>query len=201
MICLDGNIGAGKSLVIDGLRKKGIEAMSEPVDKWTLLPHFYKNHFKYGFALQAQILCSYSAVTEETIIERGAFSAYGVFAKMLHKDGFISEYQLCQLAMLYQSLPLEKPATIIYLDVDDELCLKRIRERGRSCESAIDIEYIKKIRETYESFLNEAEKESIKVIKVNATQFEGNPDQLVELLSEIITLTKLDQANSLAQET
>ena len=142
MISVEGNIGVGKSSVLEILQKRGYTTRQEQVHLWSLLPLFYKEKKKYAFAFQLQVLTSYMGAHAD-FIERSALSALFVFAKMLEEDEFITSEDFKILDKICRGLP--QPKSHVYLRLDAELCLERIRQRGRKGEEEITIDYLKKI--------------------------------------------------------
>ena len=57
IICIDGLIGAGKSTILEKLKKKGYYVFKENLDEWGyFLDLFYKNKPRWAFTLQIAIL-------------------------------------------------------------------------------------------------------------------------------------------------
>lgn len=195
-ITIEGNIGTGKSSVLQMMEKISesrcefdfhYEIRPEPVEAWTLLPYYYENKEKYAFALQAQIVTSYSASNntladlensdtfsnkkEHVIVkERSASSAVEVFSAMLFDQGLLTETNLSCLRNLFMELPIEKEQEklIVYLDLDPEICLERIRKRNRPFEQSIDLEYLREVQKYYERYVAECEKIGIPVIRISS---------------------------------
>lgn len=191
-ICIDGNIGCGKSMVNEILKKRGRNTVNEPVETWTLLPLFYENPKLYSFALQNQIITSYCAIAQYPnktfIVERGALCAYCVFSKMLCNKNLMTPFELTALSMIYENLPLDHPDLIIYLDLPANKCLERIQKRNRTCESSVDLQYLESVENFYQQFLIDAETDKIKVVKINVEQYESDPESLANEIEKIIDL-------------
>ena len=149
MIALEGLIGAGKSEVLRELARRGFSVKLENTDSWTLLNQFYAST-AYAFALQVQILASYAHVdyTRVAISERSPDSALGIFAASLP----MSAEQRKALETLETLLPLQRPTRFVYIDVPVDVCLRRIKQRGRQCEANIDISYLQALRTAHVSF-------------------------------------------------
>ena len=74
LISVEGNIGAGKSTLIEFLKKRGFIVKPEPVIDWTIastngttinvLEEYYKNPKKYCFCLQTCLLYTSDAADE-----------------------------------------------------------------------------------------------------------------------------------------
>lgn len=180
MICIEGNIGAGKSALLAALKARGYTTRAEPVEAWTLLERYYTDPARFGFALQAQVIASYGAASAETFSERSARASVQVFAKMLHDDGKLSALQLGILCALVQEMPIERPDTILYLELPPERCLQRIAGRGRAGEGAIDAGYLARVEACYEAFLAECQEEGTRIVRLPCG--DCTIDELAELV-------------------
>lgn len=150
MYSLEGLIGSGKSEVLKELETRGFSVKLESVDAWTLLGQFYEDADKNAFALQVQILSSYAHKDYEKsqIIERSPSTALGIFAASLNMS--VTERVLLQY--LARILPLPSAPKFIYLDAPVDVCLRRIKSRGRSAESKMTIEYLVSLKAAHEEF-------------------------------------------------
>jgi deoxyadenosine/deoxycytidine kinase len=175
-ICIEGNIGAGKSELLKELMNAHHQQIRvEPVEAWSLLPKFYKDPNAYAFALQAQVLSSYAEkkslqnVPEQTLlfIERNERSSMEVFSKLLLDKNIMSQHQFSILCALYLELPKVVPDVIVYLDVPPSVCLERIKSRGREFEINIDLVYLETLEKHYNTYLKSCEDDGIKVFKLS----------------------------------
>jgi deoxyadenosine/deoxycytidine kinase len=166
IISIEGNIGAGKSTIIDKLGKqlagnKEIILLKEPVDVWesiretstgeNILQKFYSDPHKYAFSFQVMAYVTRLSLIRNTIrnnpdckviiCERSLDADRNIFAKMLFDDGQIEDihYQI---------------DGIVYINADAEVCHRRIAKRSRDGESGIPIEYLKKCKLYYDNWLS-----------------------------------------------
>lgn len=73
-----------------------------------------------------------------------------VFAAMAHLKKYITAQEYVLLDSLYEKIRW-KPDFRIYLDADVFTCMRRIRQRGRSCEQNITTDYLLAIQNCYKS--------------------------------------------------
>ena len=168
---IDGNIGSGKSTLIDMLREKYV-IIDEPVKIWKnfkdndgedILTKFYNDQSRWGFTFQMMAYISRLSEIKKMlkkhpnaimITERSAYSDFHVFAKMLYSSEKITdiEYQIyCQwFDEFMQDIPI---AGYIYLTTSPEICLERIKKRGRKGEENIPIEYLHLCHSYHENWL------------------------------------------------
>lgn len=175
-VCIEGNIGAGKSELLKELlntHKQNIRV--EPVEAWSLLPRYYEDPSTYAFALQAQVLSSYAETlpkqdisTAPLFIERNERSSMEVFSKLLLDKGTMTEHQFSILCALYLEMPKVVPNVIIYLDLQPSKCLERIQRRGREFESGIDLQYLEELDRHYNTYLNSCKDDGIQVYRLSS---------------------------------
>lgn len=144
-VCIEGNIGAGKSTFIIRLVTKGeILTLREPLDHWrdvnnvNLLDLAYRDPSNWAFEFQSYVFAtmmkSHLHPGRTKIMERSIESAYHVFQRAYQKSNGINPTQAKFLnewyALLMTHLPV-KVDLIIYLRVSPEKALERMRKRNR----------------------------------------------------------------------
>ena len=166
LISIDGNIGSGKSTLMEALKhkfkdNKNVVFLREPVDEWaqikdennvTILEKFYANQKAYSFSFQMMAYISRLALLKEAvknnptaifISERSLFTDREVFAKMLYKSGFIEEVNYKIYLRWFDSFSSEFPLNkVIYVKADPQVCFDRIKKRSRTGESNIPLTYL-----------------------------------------------------------
>lgn len=166
LISIDGNIGSGKSTLMEALKNKfkdnkNVVFLREPVDEWaqikdennvTILEKFYANQKDYSFSFQMMAYISRLSLLKDAvknnpcaifISERSLFTDREVFAKMLYKSGFIEEVNYKIYLKWFDSFSSEFPLhKVIYVKADPEVCFDRIKKRSRTGESNIPLTYL-----------------------------------------------------------
>lgn len=183
IISIEGNIGVGKSTILEHLRVqfelRGIKAvfMPEPVDIWntvrdengqTILSKYYENPAAYAFSFQMMAYTTRLSLLRKTIeqnpecdiivCERSLEADRNIFAKMLLDDRMIEHvnYQVYQL--LYDDTAHKYGVdAIIYMRANPEKCLERIQKRQRNGESSIPLEYLVKCDAYYQNWIGNSE--------------------------------------------
>lgn len=156
-ICIEGNIGAGKSAVLTSLSEK-FNVIQEPVDQWSeWLMEFYRDKKRWAFGLQMQVLLSFAQMEQNThaIIERSILTGRHVFTQMLYNQGYISEKEWLVYRQYYDLVEW-MPDVIVYIKTDPTECAARIQQRARPGEDAIDLAYLKKIDFYYNNLIKYA---------------------------------------------
>lgn len=178
IISIEGNIGSGKSTILDKLEKEiglgsQVAFLREPVDIWekikdgktgeNILQKFYADQEKYAFPFQvmayASRLSMIRSVFENSgvnviVCERSLDADKHIFAKMLYDEGKIDDvcYQIYN--HFYQEYAADfKLDGVVYIDADAEVCFDRIGKRARTGESGIAIEYLQKCKSYHHEWL------------------------------------------------
>ena len=167
LISLEGNIGAGKSTLIEHLenvlqKEAGWIFLKEPVHIWdtivdengkTVLANFYEDPKKYAFAFQVMAFTTryqeLKRIVRENpnckgiICERSLEADKHIFAKMLHKDGLMDQLMYNIYDRYFQEYEGNfKLDGIIHIDAFPETCFERVKQRSRNGESTITLEYL-----------------------------------------------------------
>jgi deoxyadenosine/deoxycytidine kinase len=197
LISIDGNIGSGKSTLMEALKHKfkdndNIVFLREPVDEWaqikdennvTILEKFYANQKDYSFSFQMMAYISRLALLKEAvknnptaifISERSLFTDREVFAKMLYKSGFIEEVNYKIYLKWFDSFSSEFPLNkVIYVKADPQVCFDRIKKRSRTGESNIPLSYLENCHIHHNDMLD---KEKTNCICEDQFVLDGNID-------------------------
>ena len=164
VLSIEGNIGAGKSTVLDCLREicQGATVVQEPVLEWQelqtdekrgLLESFYADQKTYAFQLQMfALLTRFQAIHECTqfndivVAERSILSDSCVFAHTLQKNGCLttSESAILQRWSGYFASLLPE-SILIYIKTPVDVCMDRIKQRAREGEENITVAYLSQL--------------------------------------------------------
>lgn len=157
---IDGSIGSGKSTVISKIQNRlGMNVAQEPVEEWTdWLENYYTDKKRWGFSFQMKVILGQAIIlsklekNEFIAMERSPQTVYHVFASILKDESVISdlEFDLIDEFIKFNT----KKVNTIYLRCPPEVCLDRIKKRGRESEQNIDIDYLNKLHCKYENMPN-----------------------------------------------
>ena len=166
LISIEGNIGSGKSTIINKLSQyykhnNNVFCLCENIHLWDIISEednfiekFYSNKKKYAFLFQTTVLKAMKTQIAEIydknehaiiIMERSILSSSKVFCKMMYDDKYITDDEKDEYLELLNDLNDFKPDYMIYLNVSCETALKNIKNRARKGEENITIEYLNKI--------------------------------------------------------
>ncbi len=169
---IEGNIGSGKSTLLQYLQKLDqVEVIPEPVDVWinikdsegkNLLDHFYSDMERYSYMFQAMVFktrIQSTDVPQEKNIrfsERSIWTDRYVFGKLCIENNKMNSIEKECYQYWFDWLENKfkpKPDGIIYVRCSPEKCMERIHKRGRSEENNISLDYLKKLHNSHEEWL------------------------------------------------
>jgi deoxyadenosine/deoxycytidine kinase len=182
IISIEGNIGSGKTTILENLEKSlehdpSILFLREPLDVWesvkdsktgeNILQKFYANPEKYAFAFQVMAYATRLSMVRDAIkigdgqyraivLERSLAADKRIFAKMLYDDGKIDDvcYQIYQKFYKEFSDEVELDG-IVYIDADAEICKQRVEKRSRQGEDGIALEYLQKCKKYHDEWMSD----------------------------------------------
>jgi deoxyadenosine/deoxycytidine kinase len=191
-VAISGLIGAGKSTLAAALgAHMGLPVFNEPVETNPYLALFYGDMKQFAFPLQIYLLDA-RFKQQQQIVWRGAGgvqdrSIYedSVFATMQVKDGLMSALDFATYCALFSTMSklMPRPTLLVYLDVSPDVALERIRERGRTFEAGITLEYLTRLRDEYECFLKEIAR-TVTVLRIKYDKYRS-----VEEIAAAIVVT------------
>lgn len=158
-IIIDGNIGSGKSQLMENLGRSfpNLLVTPEPISDWTSatnnqLKNLYDNPWQHTFAFQQEVLRHYRTLKEVNIQERSAISSYYVFGAYARSKGYVTseEFDILRKQLHLTLQETKKPTAIFYLRAGVDTLLRRIKLRGRPEEAAITQEYLGGINYYYD---------------------------------------------------
>lgn len=170
-ICVEGNIGSGKSTIANALaRKLKADYLSEAFENNSFLPLFYSDpeaysfHLEYSFFLsRSQQLLTYFNAPGKTLVTDFNIHKSLWFAKInLPKKEYL--FFKRKVKPLIDNIP--KPNLTIYLNSNLKNLKQNIRKRGRSYEKNISDSYLEAIAAEYDKSLQKWSQEEKFIIPI-----------------------------------
>ncbi|MCD6180205.1 MAG: deoxynucleoside kinase [Bacteroidales bacterium] len=194
-IAIAGNIGSGKTTLTGLLAKQmGWKALYESVDDNPYLDSFYEDMKRWSFNLQVYFLNSrFRQVVDirksnKTIIQdRTIYEDAYIFAPNLHSMNLMTSRDFDNYLSLFELMSsfIEPPDLLIYLRASVPTLVNQIQKRGRDYEETIRIDYLKKLNERYEEWINSYTIGKLLVVDVDNTDFTDNPEDLGNVIEKI----------------
>ncbi|MEZ5082487.1 MAG: deoxynucleoside kinase [Bacteroidales bacterium] len=192
-VAIEGNIGSGKTTLAKMMaRDFNANLVLERFKDNSFLPKFYKDPEKYAFPLEMSFLADRyqqlkSAGSSPDLFKTFTIADYFIdksliFAKNnLQKDEYLLYSRLFEI--INSSLP--KPELIVYLYNSTNRVLENIKQRGRSYEQKIKLEYLEKIQEGYFNYFKHYTKSRILVVDTRNIDFVENKKDYENLITAI----------------
>ena len=194
-IAVTGNIGAGKTTLTTMLAKHyGWNAQFEDVDHNPYLDDFYQDMSKWSFALQMYFLGSRFRQVKEIresgkniIQDRTIYEDAYIFAENLNEMNLLSERDYQNYSSLFELMKgfVSAPDLLIYLKADISTLTKQIAKRGREYESGISIDYLMRLNNKYEAWINSYKEGKLLIIDVNDLDFVERKEDFGYILDRI----------------
>jgi len=194
-IAIVGNIGAGKTTLTQLLANHlKWEPQYEAVDDNPYLEDFYSDMKRWSFNLQIYFLNSRfrhivqlqqkgtNIIQDRTIYE----DAY-IFAENLYDMGLMSERDFRNYSNIFESIVsyIKAPDLLIYLKASVPTLVDNIQLRGREYESGIRLDYLSKLNEKYEKWINQYEGGKLLVLDKDKLDFANKPEDLGYVIERV----------------
>jgi len=165
-VSIAGNIGVGKSMITTMVGEVfGWRMFFEPVINNPYLDDYYKDMARWSFHLQVYFLSQRFEV-QKTILDRPGsavqdrtiYEDVEIFAPTLHRRGCMDDRDYENYREIFRNMAsfLQPPDLIVYLACRPETALARIRERARSCESDIPLDFLQDLHAAYGDWIERA---------------------------------------------
>lgn len=194
-IAVAGNIGAGKTTLTELLAKhyKWIPHF-EDVEHNPYLNDFYEDMPRWSFQLQIYFLNSrlnqlveIRQGTETVIQDRTIYEDAYIFAPNLHEMGLMSKRDYDNYAGFFQTLKtmVQPPDLLIYLQASVPTLVGQIQARGREYEENIRLDYLKRLNEYYNRWIDSYKEGPLLVINVDSNRFNQSDEDLGKIIGKI----------------
>jgi deoxyadenosine/deoxycytidine kinase len=179
-VVIEGNIGAGKTSVVDLLAKTlDARVLLETFENNPFLPEFYKDRNKNAFPLEMFFLAErYRQMNALRPEQQDIFNQLIISDYFISKSAIFSGFNLQRnewdlfirfFEIVEKSLPL--PELLIYLHRDTDYLLRHIRQRGRGYEQHIEAAYLESVSQGYQKFFKAEKRFPVVVLDCGETDF------------------------------
>jgi deoxyadenosine/deoxycytidine kinase len=194
-IAVAGNIGSGKTTLTRLLSKHfGWDAHFEDVDDNPYLNDFYNDMQRWSFNLQIYFLntrfnqiLSFRRSGKTLVQDRTIYEDAFIFAPNLHAMGLMSTRDFENYFTLFNMLSslIQPPDLVIYLRASVPTLVKQIQKRGRKYEDNIRLDYLKRLNERYEAWIESYKLGKMLIVDVDNYNFIDKPEDMSVVIDKV----------------
>jgi deoxyadenosine/deoxycytidine kinase len=194
-IAVAGNIGSGKTTLTSLLSKHfGWDAHFEDVDDNPYLNDFYNDMQRWSFNLQIYFLntrfnqiLSFRRSGKTLVQDRTIYEDAYIFAPNLHAMGLMSTRDFENYFTLFNMLGslVQPPDLVIYLRATVPTLVKQIQKRGRKYEDNIRLDYLRRLNERYEAWIESYKLGKMLIVDVDSYNFIDKQEDLSVVIDKV----------------
>jgi len=194
-IAIAGNIGSGKTTLTSLLSKHfGWEAHFEDVDDNPYLNDFYNDMQRWSFNLQIYFLntrfnqiLSFRRSGKTLVQDRTIYEDAYIFAPNLHAMGLMSTRDFENYFTLFNMLGslIQPPDLVVYLRASVPTLVRQIQKRGRKYEDNIRLDYLKRLNERYEAWIETYKLSKMLIVDVDSYNFIDKPEDMSVVIDKV----------------
>lgn len=195
-ICIEGNIGAGKTTLAKSLAKQmNAKLVLEEFEENDFLKKFYENPKRYAFPVEMSFLAErYRQLQDvltasEDMFQNDIIADYSMFKSMLFAKNNLEAHEYNLYMEFYNLVEsrIKIPDLIVFLERPMDSIISNIKKRGRSYEMNIERDYLEKIKEKY--YMLFKQNSNTKLLMLNADEYdfidnEGDINDVVGKINE-----------------
>ena len=194
-IAVAGNIGSGKTTLTTMLAKHyKWEPHFEDVEHNPYLVDFYEDMHRWSFNLQIYFLnnrikhlIDIRGGQDTVIQDRTIYEDAYIFAPNLFDMGLMTKRDYENYTSFFYNLKtlIKPPDLLIYLKASIPTLVDQIQKRGREYEENIRLDYLKRLNENYNKWIDKYEDGPLLVIDVNTCNFAEKEEDLADVVRRI----------------
>ena len=193
-VAIAGNIGSGKTTLTTKLSKHyNWEAHYEEVKNNPYLNDFYKDMQRWSFNLQVYFLNSrFRQIInirnsgKNYIQDRTIYEDAFIFAPNLHAMGLMSSRDYENYIEIFNLMDgfIKSPDLLVYLRASVPILVEQIQKRGRDYENSIRLDYLTRLNERYEAWIEQYNKGNVLIIDIDDINFAENEQDLNDIIKK-----------------
>jgi deoxyadenosine/deoxycytidine kinase len=180
-IAIGGNIGSGKTTLTQLLsRHYNWMPHYEDVNENPYLQDFYDDMQRWSFNLQIYFINTrFRQIidirkSDRTVIQdRTIYEDANIFAPNLHAMKLMSTRDFENYYQLFTLMTnvIQPPDLLIYLRASVPTLVRQIQKRGRKYENSISIDYLTRLNDRYESWINSYKLGKLLIVDIDTIDF------------------------------
>lgn len=194
-VAVAGNIGAGKSSLTKVLSDYfKWQPFYERVDDNPYLADFYNDMRRWSFNLQVFFLSSrfkhqrqIEDAPHSVVQDRSIYEDAEIFARNLYEMSLMSERDYRNYTELFSIMTsyLRPPHLLVYLRASVPTLVGHIQQRGRAFENTIRIEYLQRLSQLYEDWIDRYDFGPKLIVDVDELDFVNSDEDQREIIARI----------------
>jgi deoxyadenosine/deoxycytidine kinase len=194
-IAIAGNIGAGKTTLTKALAKHfNWTPNFEDVENNPYLNDFYNDMHRWSFNLQIFFLNSRLKQLVDiqngddiVIQDRTIYEDANIFAPNLHEMGLMTKRDFDNYKNFFETLKtmVNPPDLLIYLRATVPTLVGQIQKRGREYEENIRLDYLKRLNEHYNSWIENYKDGNLLIIDIDDINFAEKKTDLAKVINMV----------------
>jgi len=158
IVCIDGNIAAGKTTVLQEIEKKGYPVYYEPFQDNPWLPLYYQDPKKYSLNTQIWFLSEryrqYKNADFSTrkivFVERSMYTDRFIFVELIKQQGNMNDLEVETYKHHFEIYKNSLPELTVILNTPPNECKNRMDIRARGMEEGVPLDYLEQLGKVYD---------------------------------------------------
>lgn len=193
-IAISGNIGSGKTTLVEMLSERlGWRAFYEDISN-PYLDDFYNDMERWAFKMQVAFftskieqLVSINSSNHNIIQDRTVFEEAHIFVENLHDSSLMTtrDYELYMKLFTQMTQNVRIPDLVIYLKGSVDTFIAQIHKRGREFELGISREYLERLNNYYNNWIENIYIGRVIVVDIDNDDFLLEDEVFENIVNEI----------------
>ena len=125
--------------------------------------------------------------TETVIQDRTIYEDANIFAPNLHDMGLMAKRDFDNYYSFFETLKsmVQPPDLLIYLNASVPTLVAQIQKRGREYEENIRLDYLKRLNDYYNKWIDSYKEGALLIIDIDKNKFAENEEHMGEIIRKV----------------